>query len=153
MTEQSGPPGQGGQPPTPPPTPPPAPQQPVGGGQPVQPQPGQERPGNGLAVAALVCGIVGAALFWTLFGGVILGVLAIIFGAIGRKRADEDPRVPHRGLAVAGLIIGAVTVVGTVVLWFAVINEAEEDLDDFNEAFEEANEDFESDFETDFSTP
>jgi hypothetical protein len=149
MTEQPGPPGQGGQPPQPPPTPPPAPQQPAPGGQP----PVQQSPGNGLAVAALVCGIVGAVLFWTLFGGLILGALGIIFGAIARKRTTDDPRIPHRGLATAGIILGVITVLGTVILWFAVINEAEEDIDDFNEAFEEANEDFESDFETDFNTP
>jgi hypothetical protein len=153
--DQPGTPGQPPQQPPPqqPPAQPPPAQPPPTGQPPVQPQPGQQGPGNGLAVAALVCGIVGAVLFWTLFGGLILGALGIIFGAIARKRATDDPRVPHKGLATAGLILGIVTVIGTIILWFAVINEAEDDIDDINESIEQFNEDFESDFDTQFTTP
>ena len=61
--------------------------------------------GKGMSIAALVCGIVG--LF---FGGIILGPLAIIFGAIGMKRGG-------RGMAIAGLICGIVaSVVGLIVI-------------------------------------
>jgi glucose uptake protein GlcU len=75
-------------------------------------------PTNGLATASLVCGIVGAVFSlipWTFWLAWILGILAIVFGAIGRKRADRDPAVGKRSSATAGLILGVVAIVlGTV---------------------------------------
>jgi len=56
---------------------------------------------NGLSVSGLVLGIVGVCLFWTPFLGQILGSLAIIFGAITRKRQ----------YGVAGLVLGIVNLV------------------------------------------
>jgi hypothetical protein len=67
-----------------------------GGGPPPPPQ------GNGLAVASLVCGLVGLIFF-----GVILGPLAIIFGAIGIGKANQIGG-KGKGLAIAGLVIGVV---------------------------------------------
>jgi hypothetical protein len=56
---------------------------------------------NGMAVAALVLG-----LCW---GYGFLSILAIIFGAIGRKQTAERGQ-GGRGLATAGLILGIVGV-------------------------------------------
>jgi hypothetical protein len=112
-----------------------------------------QRPGNGLAVSALVCGIVGAVLSFTLVGGLILGALAIVFGAIGRNRAKNDPQVPHGGLATAGLVLGILSLLITAVLWIWVLNEADETEDAIDEFNEQLNEDLETDFDTDFSTP
>jgi hypothetical protein len=67
---------------------------------------------NGLAVAALVCGIVGLLCF-----GFILGPLAIIFGGVGMSRANQG--ADHKGLAVAGLVLGIVDV-AFLVLFIAV---------------------------------
>jgi Domain of unknown function (DUF4190) len=64
---------------------------------------------NGMAIAALVCGIVGLFIF-----EVILGVLAIIFGAIGLSRANRG--AGRRGLAWAGVILGVIDVVLFVVI-------------------------------------
>ena len=74
-------------------------QQPPYGGQPGYGMPPVKK-GNGLAVASLVCGLVGLLLF-----GVILGPLAIIFGAIGLGHANKNEGV-GKGLAIAGLILG-----------------------------------------------
>jgi FtsH-binding integral membrane protein len=63
---------------------------------------------NGLATAALVCGIVGVVLFFTIWVGLILGVLAIVFGAVGRSRAGQG--APNKGQATAGLWLGIVAV-------------------------------------------
>ena len=65
--------------------------------------------GKGMSVAALVCGIVG--LF---FGGIILGPLAIIFGAIGMKRDG-------RGMAIAGLVCGIVATLFSLLILAAFI--------------------------------
>lgn len=57
-------------------------------------------------IAALVCGILG---FVGLFIGAGIGFLcipAIIFGAIGMGRGHE-----HRGMALAGFILGVATIV------------------------------------------
>ncbi|MCS0635684.1 DUF4190 domain-containing protein [Streptomyces sp. LP05-1] len=55
---------------------------------------------NGLAIAGLVCGIVGI-----FFANVILGPLAIIFGAIGRKQA---PAKGGAGMATAAIVLGVI---------------------------------------------
>ena len=61
--------------------------------------------GNGMAIAGFVCGVL------SLLGlGIFLGIPAIIFSAIGLKRANREGR-PHRGLAIAGLVCGIVSVV------------------------------------------
>jgi hypothetical protein len=57
---------------------------------------------NGMAVAALVLGI--------LWGYGVGSILAIIFGAIGRKQCDERGQ-GGRGLATAGLVLGIIGVV------------------------------------------
>jgi hypothetical protein len=60
-----------------------------------------------MAVAALVLGI--------LWGYGIGSVLAIIFGAIGRKQAAERGQ-GGRGLATAGLVLGIIGVVGALLI-------------------------------------
>lgn len=58
---------------------------------------------NGMAIAALVCGILGLVMC------PLLGLLGVIFGIIGivRSRATA-PLYRGRGLAIAGLVCGAV---------------------------------------------
>ena len=71
--------------------------------------PGQAQGTNGLAIAGLVCGLVG-----TLFFNIILGPLAIIFGGIGLSRANRGAR--HRGMAMAAVILGIVDLIIFAVL-------------------------------------
>ncbi len=61
---------------------------------------------NGLAIAGMVCGIVGLVIF-----AFILGPLAIIFGGVGLSRAGRG--APHRNMALAGVILGVLD----IVLW------------------------------------
>jgi len=65
--------------------------------------------GNGLAIAGLVCGIVGLLLF-----NYILGPLAIIFGGIGWSKANKGAR--HRGMAIAAVVLGIIDILVYVVL-------------------------------------
>lgn len=62
------------------------------------------RRGNGAAIAALVCGLLLCIPFLT-------GLLGVIFGAVGLKNAREPGR-GGRGLALAGLILGLVNLIG-----------------------------------------
>jgi hypothetical protein len=59
---------------------------------------------NGPAVGALVCGVIGIFLLQ-----IILGPIAIILGFLGLNRANRGAR--HRGLAMAGIILGAIAVI------------------------------------------
>jgi hypothetical protein len=65
-------------------------------------------PRNGMGTAALVLGILSFLCGW------ILGLLAIIFGAIGIARANRG-EATNKGMAVAGLILGIVFFSGWVI--------------------------------------
>ena len=63
-----------------------------------------QQPGNGLAIAGLVCGIIGLLLF-----NIVLGPLAIIFGGVGWSRANRGAR--YKGMSIAAVILGVVDLV------------------------------------------
>jgi hypothetical protein len=74
------------------------------------------RGGNGLAIAGFVCSLVGALFLW-----IILAPLGIIFGAIGLSKAKRG--APHRGLAIAAIVIGVLDIVAYVILTIAVVQD------------------------------
>lgn len=86
-------------------------------------------PNNGFGIAALVLGIVGLVLSWTMLFGVVLGVLAIVFGAIGRGKGTKG-EATNRGQALAGLILGGVAVVASVLMFIAVVHYHDHGTDD-----------------------
>ncbi|MFD0317561.1 DUF4190 domain-containing protein [Streptomyces flavalbus] len=75
---------------------------------------------NGMGTAGLVLGIVASVLFclWPL--AFILGLLAVVFGAIGRKKAARG-EADNGGQALAGIICGVVGMVLAVGLGAVVI--------------------------------
>jgi hypothetical protein len=62
-------------------------------------------PRNGLGIAALVLGLLALFSSWTVVGGIVFGLLAIILGIIGRSRAKRG-EANNGGLALAGIILG-----------------------------------------------
>ena len=74
---------------------------------------------NGMAIASLVLSLVGVIpCFWVLQ---IPGVLGVIFGFLGKRQIDASGGAQKgRGLALAGLIVGAVLVVLAGVLGVAL---------------------------------
>jgi hypothetical protein len=63
----------------------------------------------------------------------VAGVLAVVFGILGMKRADALPGRPNRGMALAGLITGAIGAVLSVVLLVVIfVGAATSDDDGFN---------------------
>jgi uncharacterized membrane protein len=75
-------------------------------GQPAQPQ-------NGLGTAALILGIVGLAGGWIPIIGWLVGIssiLAIIFGALGAKKAKQG-LATNRGVALWGMWLGIVALI------------------------------------------
>lgn len=87
------------------------------------------QPRNGLGVAALVCGIVGlvlAVIPFLFVVGLPLGILAIVFGGIGMRRAKRG-EATNRGHAIAGLITGLIATVIAIIA-IATISSAVDSL-------------------------
>ncbi|MDK0519912.1 DUF4190 domain-containing protein [Streptomyces sp. ML-6] len=108
----------------------PQPQQPYG---PVQ-TPGVRPARNGLGIAALVLGVIGAVsgliplLFW-LAG--ILGVIALILGLAGRGRAKRG-EATNKGVTTFGAVLGLVSLILAVVgavITFKAVDDAVNDID------------------------
>jgi len=107
------------------------------------PPPGQqqqpiyvERVGNGFAVVALVCGIIGAVLGLIpilFFLAWALGLVALVFGILGWRRTRRDPAVGRKGMSIAGTILGIIAL-ALGGLGLAIVNDAFEETD---EALEE----------------
>ncbi|HEY2365305.1 MAG TPA: DUF4190 domain-containing protein, partial [Polyangiaceae bacterium] len=70
---------------------------------PMSMQPMSQQGTPGLAVAALICGLLGWIPFWI---GFILCILAIIFSSIVLSNTRSGQ--PGRGLAITGLVFGLV---------------------------------------------
>ncbi len=68
---------------------------------------------DGLSIAAMVCGIVGVVLPGS---GIILSILAIIFGGIGMGRTSRNPELRGKGMAITGLVLGIVGLLVTVLV-------------------------------------
>jgi hypothetical protein len=67
-------------------------------------------PSNGMGTAGLVLGILAAIVFclWPL--AVVLGVLGVVFGAIGSRKASRG-EATNGGQALAGIICGVAGIV------------------------------------------
>lgn len=82
------------------------------------------RPRNGFGVAALVLGLLALVLSWTILGGLVFGLLALIFGLLGRARAKRG-EATNGGMSVAGVvlgILGLLIAIGLVVLGISLFN-------------------------------
>ena len=87
-------------------------------GQPYYPQT-QATGGNGFGVTGLVLGIIGLVFSWIPGLNLVLGVLATIFGALGWRKGRVG-RATNGGLALAGMIMGIITIVIAIGLAIAV---------------------------------
>lgn len=67
---------------------------------------------NGIGVAALVVAIAALFLFWTVFGGFLLGTVAIILGVIGMVRAKRG-EANNRGVAISGVVLGVLAIIAS----------------------------------------
>lgn len=92
---------------------------PYGNVQPQNTQPAPQ-PGKGLAIAALVCGIVSFFCF-----AVILGPLGIIFGAVAKSKGCRS------GMATAGIVCGAIG----VALWLILMVAGVSFVNDFTSSY------------------
>jgi heme/copper-type cytochrome/quinol oxidase subunit 2 len=82
-------------------------------------------PRNGLGIATLVLAIIGLLFCWTVVGGVMLGVCAVIIGFVawGRVKRGE---ATNGGVAIAGIVLGFLAIIVSIVfipIWIGVFGE------------------------------
>lgn len=83
-------------------------------GEPVVEEPVIKR-GGAAATAALVFGILALVTSFSVVGGIVLGLLALIFGAIGSRRAKRGIAY-GRGRAIAGILTGLIGIIISIAL-------------------------------------
>ncbi|MEU2795655.1 DUF4190 domain-containing protein [Streptomyces sp. NPDC059164] len=76
---------------------------------------------NGFAVAALVLGLLACLFFWTVVGGLLLGLLAVVFGVIAALRTRQG-RAPRRVMAIVGAAFGALGLIGSVIVLVVAVS-------------------------------
>jgi hypothetical protein len=102
---------------------------------------GHMTPRNGFGIAALVLGLLSLPAAFTVIFGVLLGIAAVIFGALGRGRAKKG-QANNGGMAVAGLVLGIVgIVVSLVIAAFVGSLLSRADIDGFRDCLESAGSD------------
>ena len=67
-----------------------------------------------MAVASLILGIIALIGGLTGWAGVVCGILAIVFGAVGRK--DKN----HKTMATWGLVLGIIALFGGLIIALVV---------------------------------
>ena len=99
-------------------------QSPAGYDQGLGPGAPPARPRNGFGIAALVLGLLALVLSWTIIGGIVFGILALVFGLLGRARAKRGEST-NGGLSVAGAvlgIIGLLIAIGLIAMAMSVLH-------------------------------
>ena len=82
-------------------------------------------PRNGLGITALVLAIIGLVFCWSVAGGIILGLCAIIIGFVGRGRVKRG-EATNGGVAIAGIVLGFLAIIVSLIfipIWIGVFNE------------------------------
>ncbi|WP_241192736.1 DUF4190 domain-containing protein [Streptomyces sp. ADI96-02] len=70
---------------------------------------------NGFAVTALVLGLLACLFFWTVVGGLLLGLLAAVFGILAVLRT-RGGRAPRRVMAIVGASLGVLGLLGSALV-------------------------------------
>ncbi len=77
---------------------------------------------NGIAIAGMICGIVSIlSAFLIALLGLITGILAVVFGVLGRNKALQSGGM-GMGQATAGIATGAVGILLSIIAYIIVFN-------------------------------
>jgi len=117
----------------PPPYPPPYPYPPgyYTGGYPPPPPPypgftpAPTGPKNGLGIASLVIAVIALVSVWSVIGGVILGIVAVVIGFAARGRVTRG-EADNGGIAIAGIVLGFIAIIAGlafIAIWFGVFKQ------------------------------
>lgn len=79
-------------------------------------------PKNGLGIASLVLAIIALLSVWSVFAGIILGLVAVVIGFFGRGRVKRGI-ANNDGVAITGIVLGALAVIvglAFIAIWMAL---------------------------------
>ena len=82
---------------------------------------------NGLGTAALVLAIVGLIVCWSVVGGVLFGVIAVILGFSARGRVKRG-EANNGTVATGGVVLGVLAVVvslAVIPVWVRVFHDVD----------------------------
>jgi hypothetical protein len=79
----------------------------------------QAPPTNALAITSFVIGIVALLLCWIPLLDLVLAAPAFILGILGLSRANSTGG-SGKGLAIAGLVLGAISIAVTLLVLIAI---------------------------------
>lgn len=82
-------------------------------------------PRNGLGVAALVVAVIALLTCFTVAGGVILGLVAVVLGFAGRARVKRG-EASNGGVALAGIVLGVLAIIAGlsfIAIWVGVFKQ------------------------------
>ncbi|MCD7868947.1 MAG: DUF4190 domain-containing protein [Clostridiales bacterium] len=116
------------------------------------------RPGRGLAVAAVVLGILSLLTSVTVAGGILLGVIGIVLAILSRKqRPMRTSAKVGMGFSIAGIVLSVVILAGTILWSVSFINEYLQDpygiYDYFYEYGDEYGDEYDFGNEYEFENP
>ncbi len=80
---------------------------------------------NGLGVAALVVAIIGLLGSFSVAGGIIMGIAAVILGFLGRNRVRRG-EADNGGVALAGIVLGVLAIIAGlffIAIWVGMFKE------------------------------
>jgi len=86
-------------------------------------QEGRSKKTPGQAISSLVFGILGLVLFFLPVIGLLLGITAIVSGALARRKISRNMVKKGKGIAIAGFNLGIIdTIIGVLLIMFFVPN-------------------------------
>ena len=95
----------------------------------------------GLYTAGLVCSIVGLCLFWSVWIGLICGILGIVFGAITLNKTNNKTPI------ILGSVATGLAIIMMIVYPILVKNVFDKAVDEYKENFTETVKDMEDELE------
>ena len=93
---------------------------------------------KGFSIAALVLGIIAIVLCCIWYVSILCGILALIFGIIGRKSSKRGMSIAGIVTGVIGIILCIVLYVGVILLGLGIYNSALDSLDDANGSIQDS---------------
>lgn len=82
-------------------------------------------------MAAMVTGIASIPMLITVVGGGVVGLVAVVLGVVALGRVRRDPGRSGRGMAISGIVTGAVGIVLTILVVIALAG-SEDDYEELD---------------------
>lgn len=95
-----------------------------------EPAPTQQR-NNGVALAAMILGILALLGLVFVFPAIILGIIALVLGIMGvRKASSIQGPGARKGMAITGIVTGAIALILSVLMFIFGFSIAKQLMDD-----------------------